>query len=50
LTRIAPAPPFFRLAEAAYDEVTKSLTGEQRGAKIVNEARLALRRPHRPRA
>ncbi|WP_052849216.1 type I-E CRISPR-associated protein Cse1/CasA [Streptomyces avicenniae] len=36
---------FLRLAENAYDEVTRSITGSQRGAKAVFEARVGLRRP-----
>lgn len=36
---------FLRLAEEAYDEVTRSVVGSQRGAKAVFEARTTLRRP-----
>ncbi|ARQ69187.1 type I-E CRISPR-associated protein Cse1/CasA [Streptomyces marincola] len=36
---------FLRLAEEAFDEVTRSITGSQRGAKAVFEARVHLRRP-----
>ncbi|MDT0267651.1 type I-E CRISPR-associated protein Cse1/CasA [Streptomyces sp. DSM 44915] len=40
---------FLRLAEDAYDEVTRGVTGSQRGAKAVFEARVGLRRPPKSR-
>ncbi|WP_230423534.1 type I-E CRISPR-associated protein Cse1/CasA [Streptomyces radicis] len=38
---------FLRLAEGAYDEVTRSVVGSQRGAEAVFTARVGLRRPPR---
>ncbi|MEV7090155.1 type I-E CRISPR-associated protein Cse1/CasA [Streptomyces sp. NPDC093085] len=42
LDQAATRRAFLRLAEAAYDQVTRSVTRTQRGAKAVNEARIEL--------